>query len=71
MFNLPQRLVQEVKDNIIEALEGNQEITDLGQLHKYQDLEKIGKLFEVKENERRLPNGFLTAIYSKLALKNL
>ena len=71
LFNLPDKLVNELKTKISEAIEGNQEIEDLGQLSKYHDLEKIGKLFDVKENERRLPNGFLTSIYSKLALKNI
>lgn len=34
-------------------------------------MEKIGQMFEVKEVERKLENGFLNSIYSKLALKNL
>ena len=43
----------------------------MSQLSKYNDLDKIGRMFEVKENERKIENGFLNSIYSKLALKNL
>ena len=31
----------------------------------------IGKMFEIKEAEKKMENGFLNAIYSKLALKNI
>jgi hypothetical protein len=34
-------------------------------------MEKIIKLFEVKEAERKMENGLHNAIYSRLALKNM
>ena len=34
-------------------------------------MDKIGRLFDVKEHERKLENGFLNTVYSKLALKNV
>jgi hypothetical protein len=52
-------------------LDGNQEIPDLTQLSRFNDTDKIGRLFEVKDLERRMESGFHNAIYSKLALKNM
>jgi hypothetical protein len=52
-------------------LEGEKEIEDLSNHVEYQDLDKIGKIFDIKDVERRYENGFLNTLYSKLALKNL
>ncbi len=34
-------------------------------------MDKIQKIFDIKEIEKKYENGFLNAVYSKLALKNL
>lgn len=75
-FDTPQSIITDIKRQIREACERQEgdsgfEITDLTEHAKFQDMDKIGKLFDVKEQERKMENGFLNAIYSKLALKNL
>ena len=48
------------------------EMGDLASHVEYQDMEKILKIFEVKEIEKNIgENGTLNSIYSKLALKNI
>jgi len=47
------------------------EIQDLSQHIQFQDLSKIKQLFELKEAELEMENGFSNAVYSKLALKLL
>lgn len=55
---------------IAEACE-SKEILDLSEHVQYQDIDKIAKVFHVNEIEKNMENGFLNAIYSKLALKNI
>lgn len=69
--SMSKRMIDELKGKISEAL-GTGECEDLSQHIESQDIDKIAKIFEVKDNERTLTeNGFLNSIYSKLALKNM
>ena len=50
------------------------ECTDLNQHIEWQNFETILEIFDLKEQEKELlnvPNGSLTSMYNKLALKNL
>jgi tRNA threonylcarbamoyladenosine modification (KEOPS) complex Cgi121 subunit len=69
--NQNKRLIDELKSRVSEALEGEKEIEDLSRHVEYQDIEKISKMFDIKEVEKKHENGFLNTIYSKLALKNI
>ena len=47
--NQNQKLIQELKSQISEALEGEKEIDDLTRHVEYQDIEKISKIFDIKD----------------------
>ena len=70
-FNLPGSAINLIKKEISEACDGTEEIKNLLRHTDYMDADKIFKLFDIKENEKKLENGWLNAVYSRLALKNI
>ena len=69
LINVPQSELRELKAEISKASLG--EIEDLNAHVEYQDINQIIKLFEIKDLERNMDNGFLGAVYSRLALKKI
>ena len=72
ILNQAPGVITELKKQIAEACESEcKEITDISEHVQFQDIDRIAKLFNVNEIEKKMDNGFLNAIYSKLALKNI